>query len=200
MTAPTTSTYLDPLSAVTDMIQKSGIAPDVIPELPIFRPTVLLSASWGDGAIRTSLGNTLLAEQTKSAPLLAFSTTEADPDPHASYTLAITDPDAPRRGDAIWGPWRHWLVTGIKALAPGASTLFDVTSAGAREVTPYVGPSPPPQTGLHRYVLLLFKEPPSYSAPELGNSIEERKNWNAIAFAEREGLRLVGANFFYVEG
>ena len=47
---------------------------------------------------------------------------------------------------------------------------------------------------------LLFAEPPSGvrippGAPERRNEREQRRAWDVAAFAERHGLRLVGANF-----
>ena len=52
---------------------------------------------------------------------------------------------------------------------------------------------------------LLFQEPASpepfaipQGAPEYGAALEERRSWNPIAFAEKHGLKLVGANYFLV--
>ncbi|KAH7917115.1 hypothetical protein BV22DRAFT_1135687, partial [Leucogyrophana mollusca] len=93
--------FLDPLSEVTDQVQKSGLAPDVIPAEPVFRPNILVAASWGTGNTLTeaSLGNTLAKATAQHAPALAFTPTEAFPDAAATYTLAMVDPDAPSRAD-----------------------------------------------------------------------------------------------------
>lgn len=43
-------------------------------------------------------------------------------------------------------------MTGVKF---GDDGSIDVSKAN--ELQPYVGPGPPPKTGLHRYIFLLFK-------------------------------------------
>lgn len=54
-------------------------------------------------------------------------------------------------------------------------------------------------------MFLLFQEPASTEAflvpqgePEYGAALEERRSWNPVAFAEKYGLKLVGANYFLV--
>ncbi|KAH7918163.1 PEBP-like protein [Leucogyrophana mollusca] len=196
--------FLDPLSEVTDQVQKSGLAPDVIPAEPVFRPNILVAASWGTGDTPTeaSLGNTLTKATAQHAPALAFTPTEAFPDAAATYTLAMVDPDAPSRADPRWGQWRHWLVTGVKPLAPGA-VKFAAVDVPA--VSPYIGPSPPEGSGAHRYAILLFKEPSAgftlpADAAEHQDSMEGRAKWDAVRFAENYGMRLAAVNFFYVKG
>jgi hypothetical protein len=53
--------------------------------------------------------------------------------------------------------------------------------------------------------LLLYREPSNnFAIPagaiEYGSDFNSRKNWNATVFAEKYGLELVAANFFYVYG
>jgi len=50
-------------------------------------------------------------------------------------------------------------------------------------------------------VFLLFEEPTGgyeipTDAPEYGAELEQRRSWDAVAFGERYGLKLVGADFF----
>ena len=50
-------------------------------------------------------------------------------------------------------------------------------------------------------VFLLFEEPTGgyeipTGAPEYGAELEQRRGWNAVAFGEKYGLKLVGADFF----
>ncbi|KAG8965157.1 hypothetical protein FRC03_000864, partial [Tulasnella sp. 419] len=132
----------------------------------------------------------------------------------ATYTIVLTDPDAPSRHDQKFGQWRHWVLPGLKPEL-GQSTVNSApesnTTAPYQELqvsktleaaTPYVGPGPGPGTGVHRYVLLLFKEPEGYTilAEDVGgHTKEERRHWNAIEFAKVKGLELVGVNFFLVD-
>ena len=37
-----------------------------------------------------------------------------------------------------------------------------------------------------------------HDAPEYGSALEERRSWDPIAFAEKHGLKLAGANYFLV--
>lgn len=52
-------------------------------------------------------------------------------------------------------------------------------------------------------VFLLFEEPASFSIPkgaiEHVATSKDRRSWNAWAFAEKYGLKLVGANFFVTQ-
>lgn len=61
----------------------------------------------------------------------------------------MTDPDAPTRGSPKFKEWHHWMVVNI----PGNNV-----SQGEEKVG-YVGPAPPKDTELHRYVLTVFKQP-----------------------------------------
>ena len=50
-------------------------------------------------------------------------------------------------------------------------------------------------------MFLLFEEPVGgyevpASAPEHGAGLEQRINWDAVAFGKKYGLNLVGADFF----
>src|SRR6267154_2064631 len=60
----------------------------------------------------------------------------------------------------------HWL-TNFATLQNNSSPppSLNVSGAGGLVVTNYVSPQPPVGTGLHRYVILLFSQPPSFSPP-----------------------------------
>ena len=45
----------------------------------------------------------------------------------ASYTLVMTDPDAPSRDDPKFGPFRHWVVSVISRLS-----FYDVCGSAWR--------------------------------------------------------------------
>ncbi|KOB74116.1 Phosphatidylethanolamine binding protein isoform 2 [Operophtera brumata] len=77
----------------------------------------------------------------------------------------IPNPDAPSRKEPIYREWHHWLVGNI----PGTSVAEgDLLSA-------YVGSGPPPGTGLHRYVFLVYKQPGklNFNEPRLTNTVAE---------------------------
>ncbi|CAI9113645.1 OLC1v1014284C1 [Oldenlandia corymbosa var. corymbosa] len=77
-------------------------------------------------------------------------------DPNLSYTLVMTDPDAPSPSEPNLREWAHWIVTDI----PGCGTVSE-----GKEILAY---SPPrPKVGIHRYIMVLFeqKEPLGFLAP-----------------------------------
>ncbi len=65
----------------------------------------------------------------------------------------MTDPDAPRRDDPRFREWWHWIRTNV----PGSDLRKGDLSKGEEHWT-YVGAGPPQDTGLHRYVIIIFKQ------------------------------------------
>ncbi|KAK8488225.1 hypothetical protein V6N13_120032 [Hibiscus sabdariffa] len=63
------------------------------------------------------------------------------------YTLVMVDPDAPSPSEPRFREWLHWIVVDIPE-------GHDATKG--RELVAYMGPQPP--TGIHRYILALFKQ------------------------------------------
>lgn len=95
------------------------------------------------------------------------------------------DPDAPSKEDPKWGPYRHWVLTNI----PESGDF-----KAASELAPYIGPGPPPKTGDHRYIFLLFKQPQQDIKTQALQ--EESSCWDFKAFIQQQQLELVGVNFF----
>jgi len=102
------------------------------------------------------------------------------------YTLMKVDPDAPSKSNPSSREWRHWLIVNI----PGN----DITKGEV--VTPYMGPHPPKDSGLHRYVFLLYEQPDKIEAPVLENSGNHRGHFKAQNFAKEYELSPVGAAFY----
>lgn len=83
------------------------------------------------------LGTFIRAGECKQAPRVSFAP-EAGTDlasPESSYTLILTDPDAPTPDDPRFAFWRHWVLTGLR---PSGDSGGESTSA----VTEYLGPGP----------------------------------------------------------
>jgi len=121
------------------------------------------------------------------------------------FTIILTDPDAPSRKNPKWGEMCHWIAslpTPAESSA-ASSAYFELPSRvqfeNPAEIVPYKAPGPPPKTGYHRYVFLLFTgDNSNLTAPaerqhwgmgEMGHGV---KDW-----AKMEGLKVVGANFFF---
>ncbi|CAJ0579065.1 unnamed protein product, partial [Mesorhabditis spiculigera] len=160
---------------------------EVVPRVIDAAPAKELQVSY-DSGVKAELGNVLTPTQVQNPPQVSW---EAEAD--ALYTLLLTDPDAPSRKEGKL-EWHHWLVANI----PGNKVSEgEVLSA-------YVGAGPPPNTGLHRYVFLLWKQPGKLSDAEHGHltntSPAKRDGFEARAFAKKHNLgQPIAGNFFQAE-
>uniref|UniRef100_A0A7N5KPV8 Phosphatidylethanolamine binding protein 4 n=2 Tax=Ailuropoda melanoleuca TaxID=9646 RepID=A0A7N5KPV8_AILME len=68
----------------------------------------------------------------------------------ATYILVMVDPDAPSRSSPKAQFWRHWLVTDIKGVD------IKKGKVQGQELSPYQPPSPPAQSGFHRYQFFVY--------------------------------------------
>lgn len=147
-----------------------------------------------------SLGNTLKPEDAQEQPILQI--TPESEDNSKTYTIVLTDPDAPSRNDTKWSEFCHWIVTDVKLpsleaiTASATAESMSIDLSRSRELIKYMGPAPPEKTGKHRYVFLLYRNPSSGGRLE-GPS--ERKRWGndeprkgVRQWAEKYGLKLVG--------
>ncbi|KGN59303.1 protein MOTHER of FT and TFL1 [Cucumis sativus] len=99
------------------------------------------------------------------------------------YTLVMTDPDAPSPSEPHMREWVHWIIVDI----PGGANLTQ-----GKEIVPYSGPRPP--IGIHRYILLLFKQKGPIGMIDQPAS---RANFNTRLFARHFNLDLpVAATYF----
>jgi len=105
----------------------------------------------------------------------------------------MTDPDAPSRSNPKVREFKHWVVGNIKGT--------DVD--GGEVLSGYVGSGPPKDTGLHRYVFLVYKQPAKLDFDEErvgSNSRNGRPNFKAAAFAEKYNLgNPIAGNFYQAQ-
>ncbi|CEP14582.1 hypothetical protein [Parasitella parasitica] len=151
-------------------LKKADISPNIIPENNDF--PVQIQAKFNSSGEDVALGNFI--EPSKSADIPEL--TLIGLDSTAEYTLLLVDPDAPCKEDPKWGPYRSGKIDEGKALSA------------------YMGPAPPPKTGDHRYIFLLYKQPKTQAA--FGVLAKERANWEFKTFVKDNDLELVGINFF----
>lgn len=116
---------------------------EVKPDVVSVSPTKLVEVTYPNG-LSVNLGNELTPTQVKDKPTLKW-----DAETNAFYTLLLVDPDAPSRQTPTAREYRHWAVINI----PGNSTDKGET------VFDYIGAGPPKDTGLHRYIFLVYKQP-----------------------------------------
>uniref|UniRef100_A0A915CT60 Phosphatidylethanolamine-binding protein n=1 Tax=Ditylenchus dipsaci TaxID=166011 RepID=A0A915CT60_9BILA len=164
---------------------KEGVVPDVISKAPEKQVSVEF-----DSGVKAELGNTLTPTQVKNQPKVSWEAQDG-----SLYTLIKTDPDAPSRKEPTHREWHHWLVVNI----PGNDVSKGETLAE------YVGAGPPPGTGLHRYVYLVYQQSGGkISDPEHGHltntSGDKRGGFKTSAFVQKHGLGdPVAGNFFSAE-
>lgn len=120
-------------------------------------------------------GNIMSINQTKMKPHIFF-----DINPDKYYTIILVDPDAPSKNNPIYKYWLHWLVTNIKN---NKEVIID-----------YDGPSPPKNSGDHRYIFILFEHD-----KKINIKLSKRNNFDINSFAKIYNLKLVDTNYFIVK-
>eukprot|EP00823_Brevimastigomonas_motovehiculus_P003419 TRINITY_DN207_c0_g1_i2.p1 TRINITY_DN207_c0_g1~~TRINITY_DN207_c0_g1_i2.p1 ORF type:complete len:196 (-),score=46.12 TRINITY_DN207_c0_g1_i2:203-733(-) len=150
-------------------------------------PTSLCTVSYGK-SLNVDLGNELKPSETQTAPTISWTADEK-----SLYTVIMTDPDAPSRKNPKFREWRHWLVVNV----PGS----DVTKG--ETIAAYMGPGPPQNTSLHRYIFLIYKqaEKVDKAKAKTGNNSDERGKWKAQHFVDTfvKNATLVAGNFFQAQ-
>lgn len=119
-------------------MMQNNIIPDVISAEPIGKLQVI----YHDNFIIED-GNVATVAQVKNVPVVEWPMED-----NQFYTLAMVDPDAPKRSKPTAREWNHWLVINI----PGNNVPAGQT------LVPYMGASPPKGSGTHRYVILVYKQ------------------------------------------
>ncbi|KAM8705224.1 hypothetical protein ACLKA7_009649 [Drosophila subpalustris] len=157
---------------------------DIIPDVIETGPQEFLNVTF-NGHIPADRGVELQPMQVRDVPSVKWI---ANQDTY--YTLLMVDPDVPSKKYPKFKEYLHWLVVNI----PGNQLqLGDVRAA-------YVGAMPLEDTGLHRYVLLLFKQSDftTFDFEKLPQQNDQgRIKFNTKEFVERYklGVPLAG-NFF----
>lgn len=158
-----------------------------------------LSIVYPQPNVTVEQGNKLSTKDTQEPPKVTYTANTASPlNLDKTYTLVLTDPDAPSRVDKKWSEYCHFVETGIK---------FHDTKGGlitnGHKVIKYMGPGPPPGTGDHRYVFILFEE---IEDNHIFTAIEDRANWGydkpatgVEKWAMANKLKLLAINFFFAE-
>ncbi|KAI1342593.1 PEBP-like protein [Xylariaceae sp. FL0016] len=192
------------MGKVQDELKKAEIIPTVIDD---FVPSMALEAKWSD-EVFASLGNTLKVDTVQKEPTITMQFDESLVNlnkPGVTYAITITDPDAPSRDDPKWSEFCHFIATGVTS-SSSSDTQLSLDGYSLDDVVPYKPPGPPPKTGKHRYVFLLFT--PTNGTTEALNLTkpDDRKHWGTGKerhgvrdWALKNGLEPVAANFIYAQ-
>ncbi|UPX20348.1 uncharacterized protein EKO05_0010582 [Ascochyta rabiei] len=175
-------------TTLLDSLKSASLLPSpIIPH--DFTPAYDLSVSYPSKS--PSHGSLVRVSDVKDTPKVTFSAT-SDSSSAQSFTFFLIDPDAPTPDDPKFAYWRHWVVTNI----PLSSGSGDVKEG--KTLTQYLAPGPKDESGPHRYLFLLFKEPQGLSIEKSdvgGEEFVDRRSFGAKEFVEKHGLELVGVQW-----
>lgn len=142
-----------------------------------FTPTVKLEVTY-DSNKQVYNGHELMPATITTKPRVEV----GGGDMRCTYTLVMTDPDAPGPSDPHLREHLHWLVTNI----PGTTD-----ASFGKELMAYE--TPKPVIGIHRFVFILFKQK-GRQAVMVPTS---RDRFNTRKFAEENGLELPVAAVYF---
>lgn len=95
------------------------------------------------------------------------------------HTFLMVDPDAPSRENPTMRFWLHWMIVN------NDETFF-----------PFFPPGPPPGTGKHRYIMILFEQEDQIDIDKLKQMITERPNFDLYKFIKKYNLSFIDAVYF----
>ncbi|RYP11024.1 hypothetical protein DL765_007900 [Monosporascus sp. GIB2] len=171
------------MDATKPLLVKTLIFIKVVDE---FLPSFILDVEWSSD-VYASLGNTLKPKKVQDQPtfsVIRSPGTTGSAAANLTYTITLTDPDAPSRDNPKWAEMCHFIATGLKLSASDPSTS---TSSELKDIMPWKPPGPPPKTGKHRYVFLLFAPANGTTEPLNLTKPEDRQHWGTGK--ERHGVR-----------
>jgi hypothetical protein len=149
------------ITAIEDHFESAELVPEL---LPSFNPSALMTVTFpGVGPI--SPGQNLSKEEVASAPNVTITPANSSVSTTGNFTLVMVDASFIGTNESN-GQVLHWLANSA-TLQNDSSPCpsLNVSTDGGLVVNPYHSPSPPVNTGLHRYVILLLPQPPSFSPP-----------------------------------
>lgn len=165
-----------------------------------FTPSLLVEAEWSSSNY-ASLGNTLKPKKLQEAPSISLHQPRSSSGScsllaNMTYTVTITDPDAPSRDDPKWSEVCHWIATTaipIDEIDTGSSSSpclshIDLSSS-LQDVMSYKAPGPPEKTGKHRYVFFVFVPANGTTDPLDLTKPEDRQHWGYEFNGERVGVK-----------
>jgi len=177
------------IEAIEAHFTQSAIVPNL---LALFNPSALLSLNFaGVGDVQP--GQALTQAQVGPTPTVTITPANSSVSLNGTYTLVMVDADVV--GSNLTQETRHWLENSV------VITGSTVSNASATVITRYAGPAPASGSGPHRYVVMLYAQPSTftapaaYSQPNIGVS-----TFDFNGYVKDSGLGpLVAANYFTVE-
>ncbi|KAI7853309.1 phosphatidylethanolamine-binding protein [Circinella umbellata] len=162
----------------------SFVAMDTV--LPEFEPESFMKIMYGDKMIE--YGEEMKPHELVDPPHIWFPA----PNMNAQYTLVLFD------ADAHVPLVRHWIVSNIEGDKPGSSIRDPPPE---NNYTPYHGPTPPLNSGKHRYVFALYEQKTANQTitPVLEDTVHHRAYFDIEKFSAENNLKLVAATYMRAE-
>lgn len=123
-------------------------------------------------------GDILPLQLARKKPTIDFNLEKYDTS--KKHTIIVVDPDAPSADNPIYKYWLHQL-----------------TINETQNVLGYVPPSPPKNSGPHRYFFFLYEQQRNIDSDKI--NINLRKNFNLAQFVADNNLREVSSVYFVTQ-
>jgi hypothetical protein len=178
-----------PIEAIEAHFSQSLIVPQL---LSSFDPSALLAVNFA-GVGDITPGQLLTKDQSAPTPTITVTAANASVQLNGTYTITMVDADFVG-ADLSKGVNRHWLINGV------AITDGKISNASATAITTYAGPAPPAGSGPHRYTIILYEQPSTFSAPDGFQNPIGVTLFDLSSYIKDSGLGpLVAATYFRVE-
>lgn len=157
------------------------------------KPPIYLKIQYGDDRF-VYKGNVLNNADVEEKPQVSFKEYSYE---DRYYALVMTDPDAPARDEPTFREYVHWVQVNI----PGSAG--ESAGEAGELILAYNGSAPPYNSGVHRYIFLLFEQKNKLTEAEITSSKEYFANRGGLSVSQwatqmQMGLP-VGVNGFLAE-
>lgn len=100
------------------------------------------------------------------------------------YTFCMIDTKVPKKNSNGKSEWLHWLV-------------INCDKDGKETIAPYEPPTPPKNSGVHKYYICLYEQPRRfYDVHMMEDTEENRFNFNMEFFVAEYQLKCIGYIMF----
>lgn len=177
---------VDPLAVATVKQQfiNAKIVPDVVPS---FSPVGVLGANFNGTSGSINVGEAIAQAGVQTKPVVSV-TGNFNSTP--SYTVLMIDGNYVGSTNPN-GLNLHWLENNVQIGTDG------VTSNTTAATIPYAGPAPPSGSGPHRYTILLYAQPTSFTAPSTPAANSGVHLLNLATYVSAAGLTGPLAGIYY---
>ncbi|XP_035673754.1 39S ribosomal protein L38, mitochondrial-like [Branchiostoma floridae] len=186
---PTRAKYVDPskpaepvLAFPKDTGRLAGMISyhQVIPDVMDQAPTALLHVWFAENKV--DVGSEVQPQDLTEMPTrLWWQTTQG-----RLYTLVMTGLDNPSRANPIFREYYHLIIGNIEANPGGEQVPLETGDV----IAEYLAPSPNRNTGLHRYIIMVFEQPRrlEFDEPRMKKTDKKRARFKTKDFAAKYSL------------